>query len=57
MTDQAHDPAACAACSSNRGCTARYTDTRKDEEISSAPYLVIAGVIVVAISALIQWLL
>jgi hypothetical protein len=38
----------CEACSS--GCTARHTDEKASEEVKAAPYLVIAGIIIVLVS-------
>ena len=44
----------CGSC--NAGCTNRYTDERKDEEVGSAPYLILAGVVIVGVSLILRWL-
>lgn len=45
----------CESCSA--GCTSRQTDQKTMEEVSAAPYLLAAGVIIVIVSILYRWLL
>jgi hypothetical protein len=44
----------CMNCST--GCAARHTDEKAEEEISAAPYLILAGLIIVAVSIAVKWL-
>jgi hypothetical protein len=44
----------CASCST--GCSARHTDEKTEEEISAAPYLIFAGLLIVALSVVVKWL-
>lgn len=44
----------CGSCSG--GCTGRYTEQSRNEEINSAPYLLIAGAIIVGLTVLFQWI-
>lgn len=45
----------CDKCGAATGCTARHTDEKAVEEASAAPYLLIAAVVVVAVSILVKW--
>jgi len=43
-------------CDSCSGCTARHTDEHVAEEVSAAPYLLFATVVVVVASFAAKWL-
>ena len=43
-------------CDSCSGCTARHTDEHVSEEVSAAPYLLFAAVVVVLASIAVKWL-
>jgi hypothetical protein len=43
-------------CESCSGCTGRHTEQQVDEETKSAPYLLFAAIIVVAVSVAAKWL-
>jgi hypothetical protein len=45
----------CSNCGG--GCTDRHTPSQMNEEIKAGPYLLIAGVLVILISAIIKYLL
>lgn len=45
----------CEGCTS--GCTGRHTPDRTGEEVRTAPYLVIAGVLIIVFSLIIRWLI
>ncbi len=46
------DQHGCESCSA--GCTARYTDQRKNEEIGTGLYLLIAGLVIVVLSLVVK---
>jgi hypothetical protein len=43
-------------CESCSGCTGRHTDKQVAEEVSAAPYLLFAAVVVVLASVAAKWL-
>lgn len=48
---------ACTGSESTQGCTERLTEARIEEEVNSAPYLIIAGIIIFAASLILKWAL
>ncbi|MFH0822392.1 MAG: hypothetical protein V2B18_06540 [Pseudomonadota bacterium] len=46
----------CESCSASRGCTSRHTEEQQAEEIGAGAFLLIAGVIIVLLSAVFKWL-
>jgi hypothetical protein len=44
----------CGSCSNASGCTARHTEESRQEEVGAAPFLIVAGVIIVVLSIVLQ---
>ncbi len=46
----------CGSCTGTKGCTERLDDARVDEEVNSAPYLLLAAFVIVVASLAARWL-
>lgn len=45
----------CREC--DRGCAARHTEEKTEEEVAAGPYLLFAAVAIVILSLFVKWLL
>lgn len=46
----------CSACSQAGGCASRRTEQKDLEEVSAAPFLLFAALLIILVSLVVRWL-